>query len=54
MVDLSALNPFGPPKPLRGVLAIYDNPDTLIHAAGKMREAGFTNADVLNQRVSVR
>jgi len=45
MVDLSALNPFGPPKPLRGVLAIYDNPDTLIHAAGKMREAGFTNAD---------
>lgn len=36
---------FGTPKPLRGVLAIYDNPDTLLAAAARVREHGFQNAD---------
>lgn len=36
---------FGKPKPLRGVLAIYDNPDTLIAAAARVREHGYRNAD---------
>lgn len=36
---------FGKPKPLRGVLAIYEDPDTLLAAAGKVREHGFKNAD---------
>lgn len=40
MIDL-----FGKPEPLRGVLALYDNPDTLLAAAARVREHGFRNAD---------
>src|SRR5512138_1289030 len=36
---------FGKPKPLHGVLALYDNPDTLLTAAARVREHGFTKAD---------
>jgi ActD protein len=36
---------FRKPKPLRGVLAIYDNPDTLLVAAARVREHGYRNAD---------
>lgn len=36
---------FRKPKPLRGVLALYDNPDTLLAAAVRVREHGFTGAD---------
>jgi hypothetical protein len=36
---------FGKPKPLHGVLALYDNPDTLLNAAAQVREHGFTKAD---------
>lgn len=36
---------FRKPKPLRGVLALYDNPDTLLAAAARVREHGFRNAD---------
>lgn len=38
-------NLFGKPKPLRGVLALYDNPDILIAAATRVREHGLPNAD---------
>ena len=33
------------PKPLRGALALYDNPDALIHAAARAREHGFVDLD---------
>ncbi|HSQ61288.1 MAG TPA: DUF3341 domain-containing protein [Acidobacteriota bacterium] len=39
------LNPFREPEPLRGVLALYDNPDTLLAAAARVREHGFHGAD---------
>ena len=39
------LNPFREPEPLRGVLALYDNPDTLLQAAARVREHGFHGAD---------
>ena len=38
-------NPFAKPKPLRGVLALYDNPDTLLNAAAQVREHGFQSVD---------
>jgi hypothetical protein len=39
------LNPFREPEPLRGVLALYDNPDALLQAAARVREHGFQGAD---------
>lgn len=36
---------FQKPKPLRGVLALYDNPDILLAAAARVHEHGFSNAD---------
>ena len=36
---------FRKPKPLRGVLALYDNPDTLLSAAARVREHGFPGVD---------
>ncbi len=38
-------NPFRKPKPLRGVLALYDNPDAILGAAARIREHGFRNVD---------
>ena len=38
-------NLFRKPKPLRGLLALYDNPDTLLAAAAKVRENGYRNID---------
>ena len=38
-------NPFGKRPPLRGILALYDDPDTLLRAAAVVREHGFTGAD---------
>jgi hypothetical protein len=32
-------------KPLRGVLALYDNPDSLLHAAARAREHGYEGLD---------
>jgi hypothetical protein len=32
-------------KPLRGVLALYDNPDALLHAAAQAREHGYEGVD---------
>lgn len=32
-------------KPVRGLLALYDNPDALIHAAARAREHGFDGID---------
>src|SRR5262249_15224576 len=40
MLDL-----FRKPKPLRGILALYDNPDSLLDAAAQTREHGFRNVD---------
>lgn len=39
------LNLFRKPKPLRGVLALYDSPDVLLTAAAQVREHGFENVD---------
>jgi hypothetical protein len=39
------INLFRTPPPLRGVLALYDNPDTLLQAAARVREHGFDGAD---------
>jgi hypothetical protein len=36
---------FGEPKRLHGVLALYDNPDSLLRAAAQVREHGFGGAD---------
>ena len=33
------------PRSVRGLLALYDNPDTLIHAAARAREHGFEGMD---------
>jgi hypothetical protein len=33
------------PRPVRGLLALYDNPDALLHAAARAREHGFANLD---------
>jgi hypothetical protein len=38
-------NPFAKKPPLRGVLALYDDPDTLLEAAARVREHGFSDAD---------
>jgi len=38
-------NPFAKPKPIRGVLALYESPDTLLQAAATIREHGFRGAD---------
>jgi hypothetical protein len=38
-------NPFARPAPLRGVLAIYEDPDTLLRAAAQAREHGFPSLD---------
>lgn len=45
MFDINKLNPFAKKPPLRGVLALYDDPDTLLAAAGQVRAHGFTDAD---------
>src|SRR5262245_37589460 len=45
MFDLNRLNPFGKRPPLRGVLALYEDPDTLLRAAAQVREHGFAGAD---------
>ena len=45
MFDINRLNPFGKRPPLRGVLALYEDPDTLLRAAAQVREHGFANAD---------
>ncbi len=42
---LDRLNPFGKREPLRGVLALYEDPDTLLLAASQVRAHGFANAD---------
>jgi hypothetical protein len=39
------LNPFRKPKPFRGVLALYEDPDTLLSAAALTQEHGFRNVD---------
>jgi len=36
---------FRKPKRLRGVLALYDNPDSLLDAAARIQEHGFRNVD---------
>jgi hypothetical protein len=36
---------FRKPKPLRGLLALYDNPDALLSAAAQIRELGYRNVD---------
>jgi hypothetical protein len=36
---------FRKPKPLRGVLALYADPDSLLAAASRVREHGFRNVD---------
>ena len=36
---------FAKPKPLRGVLALYDDPDSLLVAAARVREHGFSGVD---------
>ena len=33
------------PKPVRGLLALYDNPDSLLHAAARAREHGYADLD---------
>jgi hypothetical protein len=33
------------PRPKRGVLALYDNPDALLHAAARVKEHGFPDVD---------
>lgn len=38
-------NPFAKRTPIRGVLALYEDPDTLIRAAAMVRAHGFTGAD---------
>jgi hypothetical protein len=38
-------NPFAKREPIRGVLALYDDPDTLLRAAAMVREHGFPGAD---------
>ena len=39
-------NPFGKkPQPTRGVLALYDDPDKLLHAAAIAKEHGFPDLD---------
>jgi hypothetical protein len=38
-------NPFAKKPPLRGVLALYADPDTLLRAAALVREHGYRNAD---------
>ena len=45
MFDPNRFNPFGKRPPMRGVLALYEDPDTLLRAAAVVREHGFTNAD---------
>jgi len=45
MFDPNRLNPFGKRPPIRGVLALYEDPDTLLRAATLVRERGFTGAD---------
>jgi len=39
------INLFRKPKPIRGVLALYEDPDTLLAAASRVREHGFRNVD---------
>ena len=39
------INLFRKPKPVRGVLALYDNPDSLLTAAALTREHGYPNVD---------
>lgn len=34
-----------PARPLRGVLALYDNPEMLLHAAAQAREHGYEDID---------
>ncbi len=38
-------NPFGKRPPLRGVLALYADPDSLLRAAAMVREHGYKGAD---------
>lgn len=38
-------NPFAKKPPLRGVLALYADPDSLLRAASLVREHGYTGAD---------
>jgi hypothetical protein len=38
-------NLFRKPKPIRGVLALYADPDSLLAAAARTREHGFQNVD---------
>src|SRR5215510_8784632 len=45
MFDLNRFNPFGKRPPLRGVLALYDDPDSILRAAAVVREHGFKGAD---------
>ena len=37
--------PFLKPKPMRGILALYDNPDEILTAAARVTEHGFRNVD---------
>jgi len=37
--------PFLKPKPMRGILALYDNPDEILTAAALVTEHGFRNVD---------
>jgi len=39
------LNLFLKPKPIRGVLALYADPDSLLAAAARIREHGYQNVD---------
>jgi hypothetical protein len=39
------INLFRKPAPLRGVLALYDNPDSLLRAAGQVHHHGFKDTD---------
>ncbi len=38
-------NPFAKPKPTRGVLALYTDPDSLLNAAAQAKEHGFPEMD---------
>src|SRR5688572_28055457 len=46
--DGSMINLFRKPKPLRGVLALYDNPDSLLTAAALTREHGYPDVEAFS------
>jgi len=39
------INLFREPPPLRGVLALYDNPESLLQAASRVHDHGFNDVD---------